>query len=130
MTTLDKATGVSFLVTGALLTAFGLFSIMGAFTGGIMTQFGLAEGEVSAGLLGLVVLVFYAVWMVACLVGGPLQALAGIRLLQGHPPATLHWLASVAGLAATVTVYCALPGLITFALGVATALAPRDDHLG
>jgi len=126
MTTLDKATGVSFLVTGALLTAFGLFSIMGAF----MTLFGLAEGEVSAGLLGLVVLVFYAVWMVACLVGGPLQALAGIRLFQGHPPATLHWLASVAGLAATVTVYCALPGLITFALGVATALAPRDDAVG
>jgi hypothetical protein len=125
MSGLHRATAICFLGTGVLLTAFGLFSLLGTLTGGVMTIAGLAGGDAEVGGIGAVVLLFYAVWMVACLGGGPLQVGAGVRLMRGAAPeGALHWLATAAGLVSCVTVYCALPGILSFALGLASALTP------
>ena len=124
---LHKATALCFLITGVLLTAFGLFSVLGTLTGGVITIAGLADGDAEVGGVGALLLLFYGVWMVACLGGGPLQVVAGVRLLRGAAPeGALHWLATVAGLVSCVTVYCALPGMVSFALGLASALTPKQ----
>jgi hypothetical protein len=124
---LDRITAITFLVTGGLVSAFGAFSLMGTLAGGVMTVAGAADGDAEIGGIGVMLLLFYGVWMVACLGGGPLQILAGVRLFRGERPGTLHWLATFAGLASCVTVYCAMPGMVSFALGLATAVAKRDD---
>ena len=126
MSGLHKAAAICFVVTGGLLTAFGLFSLLGTLTGGAMTIAGIAGGDAEVGGLGAVVLLFYAVWMVACLGGGPLQIVAGVRQLQGRRAGLLHWLATGAGLVACVTVYCAVPGLVAFALGIASGVVPEE----
>jgi len=127
MTGLDRASAICFLVTGALVTFFGLFSVMGTLTGGVMTIAGLADGNVEIGGMGAVILVFYAIWMIACLVGGPIQIAAGIQQFRGRPLGALHWAAVAAGMASCVTVYCAVPGLLSFALGLASGLAKPAD---
>jgi hypothetical protein len=126
MTTLHRITAVCFVAVGALLTAFGLFSVLGTVTGGVITLAGLYDGDAATGGVGALVLVFYAAWMVTCLVGGPLQIGAGIQLLRGRAPGALHWAATLAGLASCITVYCAVPGLLVFALGIATGVASDD----
>lgn len=126
MSGLHKAAAICFVATGGLLTAFGLFSLLGTLTGGAMTIAGIAGGDAEVGGLGAIVLLFYAVWMVACLGGGPLQIAAGVRLLRGGSIGALHWLATAAGLVSCVTVYCALPGIVSFALGIASGVTPSE----
>jgi hypothetical protein len=127
MTGLDRASAISFIATGALVTFFGLFSVMGTLTGGAMTLVGLADGNVEIGGVGAVLLLFYGVWMLACMVGGPVQIVAGVQQFRGRPPGALHWVAVAAGLASCITVYCAIPGLVSFALGLASGLAKPAD---
>ncbi|TNE90444.1 MAG: hypothetical protein EP330_08085 [Deltaproteobacteria bacterium] len=122
---IHKFAAYAFLVCGTLITAWGLFSIIGTLTGALMGVVGIAAQEEEM-LIAIPVFLMYGVWMVICLLAGPLQLVTGIRMIQGKPVERLRWAAAIGGLAATITVYCAVPGMIAFGLGLASALT-KDD---
>lgn len=124
MSSLDKVAGIAFITCGGLLTAWGSFSILGTVLGGVMSVASIVEGDEEL-LIGIPVFLIYGFWMVICLLEGPLQILVGARLLMGKK-GKLTWVATMGSLLAASTVYCALPAMLAFGLGLAAMLTPDE----
>lgn len=123
----DRLAMGSFLVSGALSICFGLFSVLGTLMGGLMALSVLVTGE-EEGLIGLLLLVFYGVWMAVCLVVGSFHLWAAMQLFHRRPKGTWLWVAAASGLSLSVTMYCAPFGLISGILGVMAMInAPPED---
>lgn len=121
----DRIAMVSFFVSGAMAVMFGLFSILGTAMGGVATGvFVLTLDEEM--LIGPLLLAFYGVWMVVCLVVGAIHLFAGYRFATGAPKGTWTWVAAASGLALAITFYCAPFGLISGVLGVWAIVSESD----
>lgn len=122
----DKIAMVSFFASGALSMMFGLFSVLGTAMGGLATgAFFLTLDEDM--LIGPIILVFYGLWMVVCLVVGALHLYAGYALATRKPKGGWMWAAAGSGLALAVTFYCAPFGLLSAVLGV-WAILQDSEH--
>ncbi|MCO4746920.1 MAG: hypothetical protein KC912_19135, partial [Proteobacteria bacterium] len=76
--------------------------------------------------IGVPVFLIYGLWVLICLVVGPIQLLAGVRMMRGEPNNRLTWAAAFGGLAGAATFYCAPPALISFALGLGALLSEEE----
>ena len=130
MNSIDRIAGILLLISGALVLAFGLFSVLGTFVSALMAAIAVATGDEEL-LFAIPMVLIYGFWMVIATVGGALQLFGGVRLLRGQKD-TWTWVAAIAALSGAMTVYCAPPGLIAFAftLGAMVAVQPEEEGTG
>lgn len=123
--TLDTAAGVMFLISGTMLCMWALWSVIGVLTGGLMSVAMVASGDEEL-LIGLPILLIYGVWLVVSAIAGPVQLVAGVQIFRNRASKPLLWAASIAGLASAITVYCAMTGMVSFGLGLASVLSKPE----
>lgn len=111
-----------FLISGTMVLAFGIFSVLGTGVSVLMGIGGILSGDGEM-LIGIPMAMAYGTFMVVGLLSGGLQLAGGVRLLRGQKD-TLTWVATFAAIASVITVYCAPPGLLAFALGLAAMVSP------
>lgn len=126
---LHMASGVTFLISGGLISMWALWSVIGTCVGGVMGGVGLATLDEELAI-GVFIFLIYGLWLVVCGIVGPLQLYTGVRMVSRAPIShRLRWAAAFGGLLATLTFYCALPGIVSFALGLAAVLqAQREEE--
>ena len=130
MSSIDRIAAIMFLISGSLVMAFGLFSVLGTLVSALMAVAAIASDDAEL-LIAFPMVVIYAVFMVVGLASGAIQIVGGVRMLRGQKD-TLTWVAAFAALAAVITVYCTLPGLIAFSFALASLVSvpPEEEGTG
>jgi hypothetical protein len=134
MKPLNLATGVVLLLTSVLEFAFMALSCMGSGMGGLMSFAALTGGmKGEDAVVGVIVLLFYGVWLLATLFAAPTHLMVGVYALRGGDKAWPYWLGAAAAFAAMLTVYCMMPATVSavlcLILGVQAGMPKPEESL-
>ena len=121
-----QATGVTYIVVGALEAMWFLISVLGVGVGALMSA-GAIPTDPDDQLMAPVMLGMYAVWLVLSGIAAAVHVWGGIEIVRGrHDKRWLVWAGVVLGFVVILTCYCAPFGITASVLGlVALFSAPN-----